>query len=228
MVNNREVSILVDSGSSTSFINGKLVTALTDVRALDRVVRVKIANGTELQCKEEVVACPWQCQGNKFSTTFKILPLGGFDIILGMDWLEKHNPVIDWVSKQMKLMLEGQLVCLQGQNLPLNSCATISALQLDQMMLAGEVEHVVFLCSASKTTDSAAEPDTTIPVEVQSLVENSMISSLSQQASPLNARVIIVSLSFKGHNPSVFDHIDMHLIKKMRSRNKLMKCCRVA
>ena len=41
-----------------------------------------------------------------------------------------------------------------------------------------------------------------------------MISSLSQQASPLNARVIIVSLSFKGHNPSVFDHIDMHLIKK--------------
>lgn len=114
-VQGKAVSILVDSGSSASFINARLVSGLSGVCALTKPVRVKIANGVELQCIEEVVDCPWEVQQHHFSTTYKILPLGGFDMILGMDWLEKHNPHIDWVTKQLSFAHDQGSVCLQGQ-----------------------------------------------------------------------------------------------------------------
>jgi hypothetical protein len=31
--------------------------------------------------------------GTTFTTDFKFIPLGGYDMILGMDWLECHYPM---------------------------------------------------------------------------------------------------------------------------------------
>ena len=115
----KQVSVLVDFGSSTSFINAKLITEQSQVRDLARIAKVKIANGDELQCTSELFQCPWTVQNQEFCTTFKILPLGGFDIILGMDWLEQHNPYINWVTKKIAIRVNGVPVALQGQQVTL-------------------------------------------------------------------------------------------------------------
>ena len=83
---------------------------------------MKIANGAELLCTQEVVQCPWEVQQNQFTTNFKILPLGGFDIILGMDWLEKYNPEIDWVTKQLTIQSPTVSIALQGQQTSVLEC----------------------------------------------------------------------------------------------------------
>jgi hypothetical protein len=45
--------------------------------------------------------CVWV---SLFSTNFKILPLRGNDMILGMDWLEDHRPMsVHWAKKWMKI-----------------------------------------------------------------------------------------------------------------------------
>ena len=113
-VQNTGVSVLVDSGSSTSFINARLTEGVEGISALSRPARVKIANGAELLCSQELVQYQWSAQGHQFATTLKILPLGGFDIILGMDWLEQHNPDIDWITKQMTIQSPTGPVVLQG------------------------------------------------------------------------------------------------------------------
>ena len=123
---------------------------------------MKIANGAELLCTQEVVQCPWEVQQNQFTTNFKILPLGGFDIILGMDWLEKYNPEIDWVTKQLTIQSPTGSIALQGQQTSVLKCTTITMAQLHTMATQGEVEHMVFVCDETQggqATEAAHIPE---------------------------------------------------------------------
>jgi hypothetical protein len=70
----------------------------TEVKAMS----VKIADGSVMQSKTEVTAVSWWCQENTFSHNLRVLPIGGYDGVLGMDWLELHNPMVcDWVGKKL-------------------------------------------------------------------------------------------------------------------------------
>lgn len=46
----REVLMLIDSGSSTSFINQQLVNYINDIQPLQRAYMVRLADGGELIC----------------------------------------------------------------------------------------------------------------------------------------------------------------------------------
>ena len=73
-------------------------------------LQVKIADGGVLTCD-----CEWWCQGTMFRSNLKVLPLGGYDVIIGMDWLQAHNPMgIDWVGKRLVFWSLGKLVTLTG------------------------------------------------------------------------------------------------------------------
>ena len=51
-------------------------------------VSVKIADGGTLSCFGVVPNCKWQTQGYEFSTDLRILALGCYDMVVGIDWLE--------------------------------------------------------------------------------------------------------------------------------------------
>lgn len=90
-VQGQEVLMLVDSGTSASFVSHQLASKLQGVQMMSKLVRVSVANGFELQCTQEILGCSWYTQGHVFSTNFIILPLGPYNVILGMDWLEYHS-----------------------------------------------------------------------------------------------------------------------------------------
>lgn len=92
-IQGHEVLMLVDSGSSTSFINQQFASCLDGVQPLPRPSRVKVADGAELICSAVVPSCIWFTQGYEFTTNMKVLALGTYDAILGMDWLEEHGPM---------------------------------------------------------------------------------------------------------------------------------------
>jgi hypothetical protein len=52
-------------------------------------VSMKVANGETLTCGEMVPQLQWWAQGHSFSTDMRMLPLGGYDAILGVDWLKQ-------------------------------------------------------------------------------------------------------------------------------------------
>jgi hypothetical protein len=56
--------------------------------------------------------------------------VGAFDVILGMDWLEAHNPHIDWIAKSLQLDTPKGQVCLQGHKHNQLKCSAISASEL--------------------------------------------------------------------------------------------------
>jgi hypothetical protein len=46
----------------------------------------------------------WMTQGYTFSTTMCMLELGGYDAVLGMDWLKSCSPmIVDWITKTLTI-----------------------------------------------------------------------------------------------------------------------------
>lgn len=115
LIKNQELLILVDSGSSSSFIAEHLVGKLKLITQPISATRVTIANGGQMQCTQRVPEVGWLCQGQSFSDELKVLSLGGYDMILGMDWLEKFSPMwVDWKRKRMRFQYKGSNVTLTG------------------------------------------------------------------------------------------------------------------
>lgn len=96
-IQSKEILILVDSGSTASFISEKVAADLPNVKLLPISVQVKVADGSVLSCQSEIQSCEWTSQGHVLCNNLKVLALGNYDMILGMDWLMQHNPMtVNW------------------------------------------------------------------------------------------------------------------------------------
>lgn len=110
-VQHREVLMLIDSGSSHSFVSAALAEKLDGVQAAQRHLHVRVANGGKMRCEQEIPDCQWQSHGVEFRTTFKVLPLGCYDTILGIDWLAARSPMnVHWLEKTMGFEYLGKQV----------------------------------------------------------------------------------------------------------------------
>jgi len=49
----------------------------------------------------KVKNCPLKIAGQSVTTNLNVLPLGSYDILIGMDWLEKHWSIINYKTKTM-------------------------------------------------------------------------------------------------------------------------------
>jgi hypothetical protein len=112
-VQGRPVTILVDSGSSCSFLSESLAAHLSGGVQLANPPKVRIADGTLVPCSVGFQALKWMVQDTEFELDFLVMPLPFYDIILGMDWLASHSPMqIDWEHKWLVLPYEQSIVRL--------------------------------------------------------------------------------------------------------------------
>ena len=101
-----ETTTIIDCGVTGSFIDPELIAqAKFPLRKLDRQVKAHNVDGTT-NSKGNIV---WETNVNllfpKHRETVKlmVLNLGRKQIILGMPWLKKWNPIIDWVAKRISI-----------------------------------------------------------------------------------------------------------------------------
>jgi hypothetical protein len=152
--------MLVDSGSTVSFLNVKLQSALQSVTTLTSPIRVKVADDRQHTCTKEIHSCAWSTQGHEFSTDFKLLQLGAFDVLLGQDWLYQHSPMyIDWPTKRLEISDNGRPVFLQGVGNAKIVCQAISVEQLSGLHRQGDIEQILVI----QTVDPSQVNALTIP-----------------------------------------------------------------
>ena len=78
-----------------------------------------------------------------------MLPLKGYDGIIGMDWLSSHSPqLVDWHRKWLKFQYKGAWVCLQGKVPVATDCNMLSLqliqpVQVEEPQLPIEVQDVL-------------------------------------------------------------------------------------
>lgn len=160
--------MLVDSGSSHSFVSKRFTAHLSGVEAARDPLQVRIANDGTLHCNKEILNCKWLVQSVEFCSDLKVIELGCYDVILGMDWLEKHSPMtIHWGHKVMSFDLTGRRVTLQGNYVAKEECYMISAGELRSLVNQRAITKIIHLCAVEEKTEEQE-----IPAEVRILSES--------------------------------------------------------
>jgi hypothetical protein len=88
----RPISILIDPGYNLSYISPRLVEACSLKRNKHtKALLVQLAIGTKRKVVEVVKACPIGMDGFHTQAILNLLPLGSYELLLGMDWLASHK-----------------------------------------------------------------------------------------------------------------------------------------
>lgn len=157
--------MLVDSGSTHSFIDEQLIGHLPGVVQLSKPVKVRVADGGLLQCDKQLPDCSWWLQGRCYKSNLKLLPLNGYDAILGMDWLAGLGVMkIDWMHKWLEYQDKGQLIRIQGVHSDVANCRLISRAQLRGLYKVGALMHMFQITTETSPTVAA------IPEPVQQVL----------------------------------------------------------
>lgn len=140
------VLILIDSGSVGTFISPELASQLKVAVEQCPSIQLVAADGSPMLCDKRIPNLQWSSQGHTFTSSAGILPIKCFDMILGEDWLEDHNPMwVHWGKKVMKFTHEGRRIVLQGLTKRMQSCSAFEPQGLRGLLNRQAVSHCVQL-----------------------------------------------------------------------------------
>jgi hypothetical protein len=107
--------MLIDSGSTSSFIDLAMVNRLGLIPQPRAPMFVKVANGERLLYNSVLLAFAWFTHGTTFKHDMLVIDMGGYDAVLGIDWLQQFRPMnCDWEAKWIEFPYKGTTVRLQG------------------------------------------------------------------------------------------------------------------
>jgi hypothetical protein len=102
----KSLSALVDSGATGRFIDRDFVKAnRLRTRTLSRPIPVRNVDGTlnEAGSITEMVDLILRYKNHSERALFAVTSLGAQTLILGLPWLQRHNPEIDWTTGTVKM-----------------------------------------------------------------------------------------------------------------------------
>ncbi|XP_040381702.1 uncharacterized protein LOC121054888 [Oryza brachyantha] len=168
-----ELLMLVDSGSTHSFLDKQLADQLKGLTLLPAAVMVKVADGGEMNCTHYLPQCEWWLQGHQFQNDFKVLPLSGYDAILGMDWLHQMGQMtVNWEEQWMQFLWHEGVINIRGIQARTDKCDQISYLQLKGLNKMGALMHMVQLSAVSvQESTPVSESISVVLSEFQSVFE---------------------------------------------------------
>jgi hypothetical protein len=100
MINNHAFTILIDLRASHSYIDPKMVESFHLPRNKHgKSWLVQLATRAKRKVIEMVKSCPMDMNGLSIREDLNILPLGSYDCLIGMDWLDHHHAILDYHNK---------------------------------------------------------------------------------------------------------------------------------
>ncbi|GKE72675.1 putative reverse transcriptase domain-containing protein, partial [Tanacetum coccineum] len=95
LLNNRYAFVLFDSGSDRSFVDTRFSSMLDiDPVKIDTSYEVELADGRIVSMNTVLKGCALNLVNRLFEIDLMLIKLGMFDVIIGMDWLVKHDALI--------------------------------------------------------------------------------------------------------------------------------------
>ncbi|XP_066341737.1 uncharacterized protein [Miscanthus floridulus] len=106
---------LLDSGTTHNFVSEE-ATARTSLQLQSWAsMKVTVANGDWVPYPGAYRVVPFSIDGERFTTDFFALPLAGYDVVLGTDWLAMLGPILwDFGTLTMSFWHGDHRVCRSG------------------------------------------------------------------------------------------------------------------
>jgi hypothetical protein len=99
-IHDTRISILIDPRATLSYITLKVVES-NELKRLKHAKSwlVQLATGTKRKVIDYISDFEFSLDGQTIRTDMNILPLGSYDMIIGMDWLERHKEILNCYTK---------------------------------------------------------------------------------------------------------------------------------
>ncbi|XP_074304368.1 uncharacterized protein LOC141639077 [Silene latifolia] len=175
-VGKKATHILIDSGSTHNFLDQDMAIKLGCKLDSIEPQSVTVADGSQFPCQLISKRFGWQLQNTHFETDVLIIPLGGYDMVLGVQWPSTLGTV-SWNFKQLKMeftynkrkhVLKGldpqKVKTITGSPASklLNNATHLCLLQLSN---SGDKESQILCCS------NKVENESEQPLELKNLLQ---------------------------------------------------------
>ncbi|KAI3810834.1 hypothetical protein L1987_20457 [Smallanthus sonchifolius] len=164
LVNDEHAAILFDSGASKSFISNAFSRKLDcTINTIVKAFSVQTAVGKNSAVFQVTEDCIIEIEGHKFPSRLFLLTLGGFDIVLGMDWLAANEAQIICKRKMIHLKapsgspitVYGDWNCtmpnvismIKAESYMRRGCEAYLAYVIDDRMKTKELKNVPVVCN---------------------------------------------------------------------------------
>ncbi|GAB2257306.1 hypothetical protein Droror1_Dr00023365 [Drosera rotundifolia] len=109
------LEILIDSGSTHSFVDVTMAEKCDCVIKQTPPLLVSVADGAKVESKAICPSFRWNMHGITFTAPIRLLTLGSCDMVLGTDWLRTCGPVtFDFEDLKISFVRNGKKLELQG------------------------------------------------------------------------------------------------------------------
>ena len=103
-IGKESIKILMDTGSFVTVLDAKTAQKLGIQGEEKTAMKVKMADGRVVTSTRVVSRLRWDVQQYKFCCDARILNIGGWNMIAGVDWLEQYSPILfDFKELYLKL-----------------------------------------------------------------------------------------------------------------------------
>ncbi|GJT18963.1 putative reverse transcriptase domain-containing protein [Tanacetum coccineum] len=115
LLNNHYAMILFDTGADRSFVSNTF-SALINITptTLESHYDVELADGKIIGVNTIIRGCTLNFMNHPFNIDLMSVPLGSFDVIIGMDWLTKYHGVIIYDEKIVRVPFGREMLIFQG------------------------------------------------------------------------------------------------------------------
>ena len=100
IIQNQFVSILIDPGARLSYVSPSIAEKCSiSLKKFEKSWLVELATGTKRKVANYVENCNLLMSQFETRVKLNVLPLGSYDVLIGMDWLEKHKLILNCFQK---------------------------------------------------------------------------------------------------------------------------------
>ena len=137
LVDSIQMTAMVDSGAMGNFIHPQFVKEHKLVTKTRTPLIVNDVNGYLLSRVDQQVEVQMKVGNHAETLTFDVAPLGKHNIVLGLPWLQQHNPTIQWTSGKVTFTSDYcKEHCLaQPASTFLNQCPIVSWVTVENEVL---------------------------------------------------------------------------------------------
>ncbi|GJR02677.1 putative reverse transcriptase domain-containing protein [Tanacetum coccineum] len=220
LLNNRYATILFDTGADRSFISNTF-SALINITPtmLESHYDVELADRKIIGVNTIIRGCTLNFINHAFNIDLIPVPLGSFDVIIGMDWLTKYHGVIICDEKIVRVPFGREMLIFQGNG---NNQREESRLNIISCTKAQEylskgcdvfLAHITTKEAKDKSEEKRLED---VPIVRDFSCSATPVAQAPYRSSPWGAPVLFV----KKKDGSFRMCIDYHKLNKLTVKNR--------
>ena len=163
------ITVLIDSGSTCNWVSADLVKENKLQTAPVQAYELSLADGSTLTCNSILAKTPIKIGRYREKLRLDVIPLSGYDIILGKPWLTDKCPSIQWQLNTISFDYKGECITLGHAQADGNIHAKLNLITAPQLRRLVKKRAQLFAVNVEEKSVTSDDP---LPPSCQKILDD--------------------------------------------------------